>query len=169
MHEMSLFETILHTNIINFIIVVSTLVLIFKKAHLGDIIQKMADDIKDSVEKSSKNAQSAISEYKSTKKAVKDTPKLQEEIIKSAKSNAQNIKEKIEQKTLFEQDELRKNISKILESTAQKFKNLTVDDVYKASIDIAKAEVQKRLDYDTQQKLIEKSVDELENIEGSLS
>ena len=86
---MSLFEQILQTNIINFIIVISTLVLIFKKAHLGDLIEKMAQEVKDSVESSALKAQDAISEYKATKKAVKDTPQLQEEILSCAKSNAQ--------------------------------------------------------------------------------
>ena len=169
MHEMSLFEKILHTNIINFIIVVSTLVWIFKKANLGALIQKLADDVRLSVEKSSNNAQSAISQYKSTKKSTKDTPKLQEEIISQAKSNAQSIKEKIEQKTLLEKYELKKSITKMLSSQKEKYKKLTIDEVYTASINIAKEEVQKRLDETTHQKLIQKSIEELDKIEGSLS
>ncbi len=167
--QTSLFESILKTNIINFIIVISTLVWIFKKANLGALIQKLADDIRISVEKSSNNAQSAISQYKSTKKAVKDTPKLQEEIISQAKSNAQNIKEKIKQKTLYEKNELIKNIEKIISSQKEKYKKLTLDEVYLASIDLAKEEVQKRLDENTHQKIIEKSIEELNKIEGSLS
>ena len=167
--QTSLFESILKTNIINFIIVISTLVWIFKKANLGALIQKLADDIRISVEKSSNNAQSAISQYKSTKKAVKDTPKLQEEIISQAKSNAQNIKEKIKQKTLYEKNELIKNIEKIISSQKEKYKKLTLDEVYLASIDLAKEEIQKRLDENTHQKIIEKSIEELNKIEGSLS
>lgn len=167
--QTSLFESILKTNIVNFIIVISTLVWIFKKANLGALIQKLADDIRISVEKSSNNAQSAISQYKSTKKAVKDTPKLQEEIISQAKSNAQNIKEKIKQKTLYEKNELIKNIEKIISSQKEKYKKLTLDEVYLASIDLAKEEVQKRLDENTHQKIIEKSIEELNKIEGSLS
>ena len=167
--QTSLFESILKTNIINFIIVISTLIWIFKKANLGALIQKLAEDIRLSVEKSSTNAQSAISEYKSTKKSVKDTPKLQEEILSQAKSNAQNIKEKIEQKTLLEKNELIKNIEKVISSQQEKYKKITIDEVYKASIDIAKEEVQKRLDNETHQKIIQKSIEELDKIEGSIS
>lgn len=167
--QTSLFESILKTNVINFIIVISTLVWIFKKANLGALIQKLADDIKLSVEKSSSNAQDAISQYKSTKKSVKDTPKLQEEIISQAKSNAQNIKEKIEQKTLLEKNELIKSIEKIISNQQEKYKKLTVNEIYKASINIAKEEVQKRLDENNHQKIIEKSIEELDKIEGSLS
>lgn len=167
--QTGLFESILKTNVINFIIVISTLVWIFKKANLGALIQKLADDIKLSVEKSSSNAQDAISQYKSTKKSVKDTPKLQEEIISQAKSNAQNIKEKIEQKTLLEKNELIKSIEKIISNQQEKYKKLTVNEIYKASINIAKEEVQKRLDENNHQKIIEKSIEELDKIEGSLS
>ena len=167
--QTGLFESILKTNVINFIIVISTLVWIFKKANLGALIQKLADDIKLSVEKSSSNAQDAISQYKSTKKSVKDTPKLQEEIISQAKSNAQNIKEKIEQKTLLEKNELIKSIEKIISNQQKKYKKLTINEIYKASINIAKEEVQKRLDENNHQKIIEKSIEELDKIEGSLS
>ena len=169
MQEASLFESILRTNIINFIIVVSTLVWIFKKANLGALIQKLADDIRLSVEKSSADAQSAISQYKTTKKSVKDTPKLQEEIISQAKNTAQNIKEKIEQKTLLEKNELKKNVEKILLSQEEKFKKLTINEIYNASIDMAKEEIQKRLDEKTHQRIIQKSIEELDEIEGSLS
>ena len=167
--QTGLFESILKTNVINFIIVISTLVWIFKKANLGALIQKLADDIKLSVEKSSSNAQDAISQYKSTKKSVKDTPKLQEEIISQTKSNAQNIKEKIEQKTLLEKNELIKSIEKIISNQQKKYKKLTINEIYKASINIAKEEVQKRLDENNHQKIIEKSIEELDKIEGSLS
>ncbi len=167
--QTGLFESILKTNVINFIIVISTLVWIFKKANLGALIQKLADDIRLSVEKSSSNAQDAISQYKSTKKSVKDTPKLQEEIISQAKSNAQNIKEKIEQKTLLEKNELIKSIEKIISNQQEKYKKLAINEIYKASINIAKEEVQRRLDENNHQKIIEKSIEELDKIEGSLS
>ena len=117
---MSLFEQILQTNIINFIIVISTLVLIFKKAHLGDLIEKMAQEVKDSVESSALKAQDAISEYKATKKAVKDTPQLQEEILSCAKSNAQNLKEKIEQTTLVACEEIKLNLEKLSKNQNEK-------------------------------------------------
>ena len=166
--QTSLFESILKTNLINFIIVVSTLVWIFKKANLGALIEKLAEDIRISVEKSSTNAQSAISQYKSTKKAIKDTPKLQQEILSQAKSSAQNIKEKIEQRTLYEKNELLKNVDKIISNQQEKYNKLTLDEVYIASIEIAKEEVQKRLNEDTHQKIIQKSIEELDKIEGSL-
>lgn len=165
---MTLFEQILNTNLINFLIVVSTLVLIYKKAHLGDLIQKMADDVKESVEKSSRNAQSAISEYKQTKKSTKDTPKLQEEIISNAKLNAQNLKEKFEQNTRFQEQEIKSGLEKIYKNQEDKYKKMTTNEIYQACVELAKDETLNRLNDETHKKLINSSIDELDKIEGSL-
>ncbi len=165
---MSLFEQILQTNLINFIIVISTLVLIFKKAKLGALIDKMADDIKNSVEKSSTNAQNAINDYKNTKKATKDTPLLQEEILKNANINAQNIKEKIETKTKLAKEQIKENIEKVHNSQKERYKNLTVSEVYCACVKLAKDEIIKRLDNEMHNRIINSSIDELDKIEGSL-
>lgn len=165
---MSLFEQILQTNIVNFLIVLSVLGFAFKKAHLGDLIEKMAQDVRASVEKSSKDATNAISEYKATKRAIKDVPKIQEEIISGAKSNAQNLKEKIEQKTLLKEEEIKNSIEKIQNSQIDKVKKMTISDIYTACIDIAQDEITSKLNDEIHKNLINKSIDELEKIEGSL-
>ena len=167
--ETSLFQKILETNLINFLIVISTLVWIFKKAHLGSLIQKMADDIKSNVEESNHRAESALKEYEETKEATKGVEELQKKIIKQAEINAQCIKEKIEQKTTLKQEDIRTNLRKAFERQEEKYKNLTVDEVYIASIELAKEEILKRLDKNVHKKLINSSIDELNNLEGSIS
>lgn len=163
-----MFEKILATNLINFLIVISTLCWIYKKARLGDLIQKMADDIKKDVEKSSANAQSAISEYKAVKKATKDTPKLKEDIISNAKNNAENIKEKIKQQTSNKKQEINNTLAGICQKQGEKIKKFTTSEAYKAVINLALDEVTKRLDENTHKKLINNAIDELSAIEGKL-
>ena len=167
--EASLFEQFLQTNTLNFIIVMSTLVWIFKKAHLGDAIQKMADDIKNSVEQSSQNAASAINDYKETRKATRGTEQLQEKILKQAEINAESIKSKIEEKTLKKEAEIKTNLKKSFENQEENFKKMTINDVYLASVELAKEEVLKRLDKNVHKRLINSSIDELNNVEGILS
>ncbi len=169
MHEISLFEAILNTNIINFIIVIYTLALIYKKAHLGDLIAKMADEVRLSVEKSTENKEKALKEYEETKELVSDTQQLQDEIKSQAKLSAENIKRKTEEKTVLQQKELLSHLERIFKSQAQRFKNLTLEDVYSASINLAKEEVLARLDEKIHKKLINSSIDELDKIKGNLS
>lgn len=165
---MNLFEEILKTNLINFLIVLSTIILIIKKIKAGELIQKLADDVRNSVEKSATDAQTALSEYKTTKKATKDTPKLQEEIIAAAQNNAQELKEKMEQKTLSQKEEIKDNLEKSYVSQNEKIKKLTTDEIYNACVDISQEEVISRLNPELHKKLINSSINELDEIEGSL-
>lgn len=166
---MSLFEQILSTNLINFLIVIGTLALIIKKARLGELLDKMATDVKEKIEKSSTDAASALSEYKATKKAVKDTPKLQEEILSNAQISAQSLKEKIGKATKKQQDEIRYGVEKVLLNQNERAKKATIAEIYNACVELAKEEILKRLDKETHKKLINASIKEIEKIEGSLS
>lgn len=166
---MSIFEQILHTNLINFIIVLSLLVLIFKKAHLGDLIDKMASDIQDKVEKSATDAADAIKHYKETKKSVQDTPKIQEEILENAQRSAQNLKAKIEQKADEREKEIQYKVEMFFKSQKEKARRMTIKEIYLACVDLAQEEITKRLDNKMHKKLINNSIEELEHIKGRLS
>lgn len=162
-----MFEQILSTNLINFIIVILTLRWIFKKARLGELLDKMANDIQIDVEKSAKSAADALSEYKATKKATKDTPALQEEILTGAKFNAQILKKRIENKAQIQKEEITSSVENVYKKQVDKTKKTLVSEIYRACVDIAQAEVIKRLDEKTHKKLIDVSISEVEKIEGN--
>ncbi len=165
---MSLFEKILNTNIINFLIVVLSLMWIAKKAKLAVLIENLALDIKQKVETSSNETAYSIEEYKKTKKETKDTPKLQQAIIDKAKNQALELKDKYSKKTQLQKEELKKSLEKIISLEQEKFKNLTEKEVYSACIDLAQKELIQKLDYELQKKLINTSIEELDRIEGGL-
>ena len=168
MHEVSLFEAILHTNIINFIIVIYILRLVFKKANLGALLDKLAEEVKNSIDKSNADAKKAMDEYKNAEDFVKDTEYLQKQIKKQAKLSIENITKRIEEKTTNQQNELKQHLHKVFDSQTKEFKNLTYKSIFKASVALAKEEVLKRLDDNMHKKLINTSIDELDKIEGSL-
>ena len=95
MHEMTLYQRILESNLVNFIIMVTILTVIFKKFRLGIIFDKMADDIRTSVMTSSEAAQAALKEYKEAKRSTKNLNNEKNEIIERAKSTAQGAREEI--------------------------------------------------------------------------
>lgn len=163
------FKDFLETNIVNFAIVVATIIWICKKFHAAELIQKMADNIQASVEKSSKDAADAIEEYKQVKQSVKNTPELKEEIKLQAEKNAKCIKEKIEKDTAVKQSEIKQSLTKIFANQFEKYNQQTLNKVYTASIELAKEEIIKRLDSKMHKKLIKSSIKELDNVEGSLS
>ena len=166
---MSIFEQILHTNLINFIIVLSLLVLISKKINLGSLIDKMATDVQNKIEKSTADATDAIKQYKETKKSVQDTPKIQEEILESAQRSASKLKAKIEQKANEREKEIQYKVEMFFKSQKEKSKRMTIKEIYLACVDLAQEEIIKRLDEKMHKKLINNSIEELESIKGRLS
>jgi len=165
---MSPFEAILNTNLINFIIVISTLVWIFKKFNLGSLIDNLKDDIKINVEKSSNSAKAALDEYKITKKSSKNIPILVDEIENKAKQNIENLKIKIEVETDLKQKSIINSFEKTKNMLLNKYKKTIIEDIYLSSVELAKNAAIERLDDETHKKLINSSIDELDNIEGSL-
>ena len=163
------FENLLSTNLINFIIVIVTLRWIAKKARLAEIIQKLADDVQNDVEKSATSAANALKEYKETKKSIKDTPSQQAKIIENAKNSAFVLEEKIKLKTQIQKEEIEKSVEKIFLNQSEKAKKMTINEIYLACINLAQEQIIEKLDKKTHKKLIDSSIDELDKIEGSLS
>lgn len=162
MENISLYQRILESNLINFIIMVSILILIFKKANLGSIIDKMASDIKEKVMTSASAAQDALSEYKKTKKSIKTLDSDKEKIIEQAKENINSIKQKTSNDISTEEKSLDIKLHKNIETLERKTKDNTVDEVFNAVIDEAQNVIIKNLDDETQKSLIEKCIIEID-------
>lgn len=163
------FENLLKTNLINFIIVLSILTLIFKKARLGELIDKMALDIQDKVEVTSQDVEKAQQEYEATRESVREVPQIQERILENAQRSADGLRKKIEQKANQREKEIECKVEAYLKSQKEKSRKVTIKEVYLACVDLAQEEILKRLDAKMHKKLINNSIEELENIKGHLS
>ena len=159
---------ILHSNLINFLIMVSILVWIFKKCKLGDVIDSMAEDIKKNVTTSAEAVQNVLAEYKKTKKESRFTQDKKDEIIENAKQIIKNLKEANIRNINDKKAELDKNSEKLkdvyktrkIQKTALKIQNA----IYELSLD----SIQKIMNDDLRKKLVENALCEFENIEGVL-
>ena len=152
------FENLLSTNIINFIIVLSVLTLIFKKAHLGEAIDKLALDIQNKVETTTQNVENATKDYEATKESIQDVPKFQEEILENTQRSADALKAKIEQKANKREEEIECKVQAFLKGQKEKAKKMTVKEVYLACVNLAQEEILKRLDEKMHKKLINNSI-----------
>ena len=103
MENMTLYQKILESNLINFIIMVSVLVFIFKKAKLGVFFDKMADEIRNSVMSSADAAQAALKEYKEAKRSTRNTESEKAEILNKAKNSALNMENSAKEHLLGEE------------------------------------------------------------------
>lgn len=169
MHELTLYQRILESNLINFIIMVSILTLIFKKAKLGKIFDKMADDIKTSVMTSSEAAQNAIKEYKEAKRTVKNLDKEKEEILNKAKQGAETMENTVQAQIKKEEKLLNERYNAQIEANLKKTKDASTSEILDEILNRAEDEIKNRIQNDPdnklQRKFIEKSISEIDKIE----
>lgn len=172
MHEVTLYQKILESNLVNFIIMVSILTFIFKKAKLGLIIDKMADEVKNTVTTSVQAARNAMDEYKNIKKSLKNTESEKQNIIENAKNSAKNMEEV--QNSLIKKEEisLDKKCSLQIENDNKKMKDKITDEIFDIVKILTRDEIERLILEDKdgvlQNKLIEKAINEIDKIEGEI-
>lgn len=169
MQDVSLYQRILESNLINFIIMVSVLVLIFKKAKLGLIIDKMASEVQNTVSTSVQAARNAVFEYKNIKKSLKNTEDEKKEIIENAKNIARNM-EDVQDVEIHNEENLllEKCETKILNDN-KKIKDAAVNEIFDTVRVLAEEEIKRLLFEDKdgvlQDKITRQAINEIDNID----
>ena len=102
-----------------------------------------------------------------SKKSLSNLPEIQQEILENAKQNAQNQKEKIENKTKTQIKDIKIGLEKLIQTKTQEFKNCATSEIYQIAVDLAEKETKKRLNFEFQKKLLNISIQELDKIEDS--
>lgn len=171
MHEMTLYAKILESNLINFIIMVSVLVAIFKKFKLGTIFDKMADDIRTSVMTSSEAAQAALKEYKEAKRNTKNLENTKNEIIKRADDTAQNARNAAGDALIKEKEALEIQFENKIKADTLKTKKRASKEFLNAVVELSREEIQNCLNSsagaEIQVKLLDRCIENLDDIDFS--
>lgn len=169
MHEVSLYQRILESNLINFIIMISILTFIFKKAKLGLIIDKMADEVKNTVSNSVQAARNAVFEYKNIKKSLKNTEDEKQNIIANAKNTAKNMEESLRSSIQNEENLLDEKCARKIQNDIKKTEDAAVFEIFDIVRILAEDEIKRLIFEDKdgvlQNRLIEKAIDEIDNID----
>lgn len=170
MEELTLYQKILESNLLNFIIMVSILVVIFKKAKLGAIFDKMAADIQNSVMTSAEAAQAALKEYKEAKRSTKNTEAEKEEILSKARDGAQNMESSAACALQKEESALDEKCGVQMENDVKKAKETAAGEIYETVTVLAEAEIKNRIlnvenREEIQRKLIDNCINEIDTLD----
>lgn len=155
----------LEANLINFIIMVWLLALIFKKANLGSVFEKMAQDIRQKVQTTREAAENILKDYKNAQGEIAQIPKMQQEILDKADTTAKTLEQKAQEELQKNLESLALSLKKKLESTSERFKEKTIDEIYLQAVDLAQDYIVKNLDNETHKHLIKKAVEKLGRVE----
>jgi F0F1-type ATP synthase membrane subunit b/b' len=153
---------ILHSNIINLIIVAIFLVWIFKKFSIISAVDKVIEDIKAALSQAEQKREGAIQELKDVKNQVKNLDQTKKEIVSETEKTAGLLKDKISEETKALVFEIEKNTEKFLEAE-QKMTTETISrEVAQKALDIAQEHIKKAINDDMQQKYIDEFIDNLD-------
>lgn len=163
-----LYTYILHSNIINFTIMISILVCIFKKAKLGNMIDSIENDIKKNLATSAEAVQNALSEYKKAKREARELEAKKEEIIKNAKEVAESLNKSNEEYIEKKQKDLDLSAEKAKESYYTRKIQKTTYEIQEIIYNLSMEALKDTNNDELQKNLILNSLDEFDRIEGAL-
>ena len=157
---------IVESNTFNFAILVVIFAVLFAKINLPEVLSKLKADISNSIENAKKTKDDAIKSLKDAKKAAKNTDSEVQSLLDDANATAKNIADGIINNAKQQSKHITDNIERVVKSEEKKITAEIRTETVKKSINIASDDIINRLktDESLQNKLIEESIKELDNI-----
>ena len=161
-----IYHYILHSNIINFIIMLWILYAIIKKINLGKTLEQSIENVNVSIQKSDKDKHESQITLNKAKELIEKLPEDIKTLEQTSKQKVEIFTTKITentQKTIFD---LEKNIDRAVSIEEKKISNLMSEKTSKASIELAKQHILKQLEENPElhNQFIMNSLDELDKV-----
>ena len=161
-----LYIYILNSNLINFLIMMSVLVFVFKKYKLGNMVDSIADDIKKNVTSSAEAVQNVLADYKKTKRESKQIDSKKAEIIENAKNTIKSLNEANAIYINNKKAELDKNSEKLKGTYKTRKTQKAAQEIQEAVYELSLDSVNKIMNDELRKKLIDDALDEFDKLEG---
>ncbi len=160
-------ENILHSNLLNFILMLVILAWIIKKAKIADSIEEGRKLTENKVSNSINEKDNSYKELRDAQLAVDNLEQEVEKVFDSAKNNLKTIEEKIESDAKKQVLTIESNIDRIVISEVNKTKLNLSKGVSNASVKLAQANIEKILESDESlhKKFILDSINEIDKVE----
>lgn len=157
---------ILHSNIINFTIMLCILYFIVKKVNLGKNFDSSIAGIEDGIKKSDKEKAKSKKVLKEAKKLIDGLPQDIQILEQNSTDKIKVFKEKIDentQKTIFE---IEKNVERAISIEEKKISNIMTEKTSNYSLDLAKQQILEQLEANPElhNQFILNSLDELDKV-----
>lgn len=161
-----IWHLIIHSNIVNFLIVLALICWLFSKINLGQKIDSVRENIKNYVDASSNEKINAEKDLETIKEKITHLPEEIDEIQKSAKNSIESIGKKFESEIQSQMVDIENNAKRIMALETKKFKSKLTGALTEASINLAKENAVSQLknDRNLHDKYIYEAIDELDKV-----
>lgn len=157
---------LIHSNTLNFLIVLSILVVIFVKLNLKEKIEVLRDEIRTYVDTSVQEKNVAEQNLSLIKDKIKKLPEEIEDIKKSTENSVKSIGEKIRADIDEQKQDIANSAERIFNLETKKFKQKLTSVLSEKSVEIARYNAIEQLKGNSQlhNKYIDNAIDELDRI-----
>ena len=135
---MEIWQLLVKSNTVNFIIVLSCVLFICSKLNISDKLNSIKEEIKNFVDTSTNEKIDSENKLKQIKNKIDELPREIEEMQMTAKNNIEGIKNRIENEIVEKKQDIDNNVSRILNLETKKFKSKLTNALTEASINLAK-------------------------------
>ena len=162
-----IWHLVLESNTFNFIVFVLIFAYIFKKIKLGEMIQKLQQNIENTINNSIKAKKDSEILLNNAEKQMETVDTDIDKIVNNAKKTAKTVAENIISSSKGQIEIIENNTQKIIFNDIYKVKRSLSDFTIKESIKLTKNDIETKLkqDKNLHQKYIDEAITELESIE----
>ena len=161
------FANILHSNVINFVIMIALFGYIAYKLDVMQKIEDMRASIQKKVEESDTLKADAIKEFESVKESLGNVEAETQAIVKKAQDTANTIEQKTKEELDKSVELIRQNVQKQVDSEEKQVQGELLKSVSSSSIEIAQRQIKTALDKDKElhRKYIEDFINSIDKID----
>ena len=160
------YANILHSNLINFIIMILLFIRIFCFLNVPKMLENSANEVKKDIEKSDIKKEKSKNELEYAEKKYKDSDKEIENIINDASKISDGFMEKAQNDANSLINGIKEDYEKIYKREIGKMKKGITLDIYKKSLQKTETKLKEAFkDEKIQEKYINESIEKLEGID----
>lgn len=161
------FSNILHSNVINFAIMIALFAFIFYKLNVVQKIEDMRASIQKKVEESDAVKEEAKKDFQSVKESLGNIEQELNVIVKKAEETAKSFENKAKEDIDKTVSQIKQNIEKQIETEQRHVKGELLKNVSASSIEIAQKQIKSALDKDKKlhRKYIEDFINSIDKID----
>ena len=161
-----IFHLIIHSNLINFLIVLGIIIVLVVKLNLNGKIEILRDEIKTYVDTSVQEKEVAEQKLSSIKQKIEELPSQIKDIEIKTENSVKSIGEKIKADIQEQKQDISNNAERIFNLEMKKFKQKLTSALSEKSIEIARENAVKQLNENNEMhnKYIDSAIDELDGI-----
>lgn len=157
---------IVKSNTFNFIVLILIFAILFKKINISSIIEKIRDEIVNTIENAKKEQENAKNKLLNAEKAIENIDDEIKQKLNEASKRAEDMSKQILDNTDLRLKLIEKNIERVVNAEEKTLSAKMTEKTLKASVELAKKQIINMLESnpDMHNKYIDESIENIDRV-----